>query len=257
MTTEDLLVTRQDGVVTATFNRPRARNALTYAMYDGLASLCAAIDADHETRALIVTGAGSDAFAAGTDIAQFRDLTTAEHSLAYEARIEVVLSALERCRVPTIAAIAGACTGGGAAIAGCCDLRIGAANLRYGFPIARTLGNCLSAANLARLVALLGEARVKEMIFTARLIEADEARAIGLVGEVAPIDDLAARAASLAAHVAALAPLTLRATKQALLRLRPPVTPADDLVLHCYLSRDFREGVEAFGEKRRPNWQGV
>ena len=254
---EDLLVTRHEGVVTATFNRPRSRNALTYAMYDGLAALCAEIDAEAKTKALIVTGAGGEAFAAGTDIAQFERLRTAADSLAYEARIETVLSALECCRVPTIAAIAGACTGGGAAIAGCCDLRIGADNMRYGFPIARTLGNCLSAANLARLVALVGEARVKEMMFSARLIEAEEARAIGLVGEVlADGEALAERAAALAAHVASLAPLTLRATKQALLRLRPAVTAADALVLSCYLSRDFREGVEAFGAKRSPVWRG-
>ena len=177
--TEEFLVARRDGIVIATFNRPKARNALTYAMYDGLAALCGATLPDD--RVLIITGAGVDAFAAGTDIAQFQTLATAADSLAYEARIEVVLSAIERCPVPTIAAIAGACTGGGAAIAGCCDLRIGASNLRYGFPIARTLGNCLSAANLARLVALMGEARVKDMMLTARLIEAEEASAIGLV----------------------------------------------------------------------------
>lgn len=255
--TEELLVSRRDGIVTATFNRPRARNALTYAMYDDLAALCAEIDADPTAKALIVTGAGGEAFAAGTAIAQFESLRTAADSLAYEARIEALLSALERCRVPTIAAIAGACTGGGAAIAACCDLRIGAANLKFGFPIARTLGNCLSAQNLGRLVALMGEARVKTMIFTARLIEADEARAIGLVGEIVNgADDLAARSEALARSTAALAPLTLRATKQALLRIRPAITSADDLVLLCYTSRDFREGVAAFVERRKPCWEG-
>jgi enoyl-CoA hydratase len=253
----DLLVTRQDGIVTATLNRPQARNALTYAMYDGLAALCTAIDGETETNVLIVTGAGPEAFAAGTDIAQFKSLASAEDSLAYEARIERVLGAIERCRVPTIAALAGACTGGGAAIAGCCDLRIAAANLRYGFPIARTLGNGLSAQNLYRLVALMGEARVKEMIFTARLIGAEEAHAIGLVSAiVADAGDLPARATALAQTIAAHAPLTLRATKQALLRLRPRVDPADHIVQLCYLSHDFKEGVAAFGEKRTPRWEG-
>lgn len=154
--THDLLVDRHDGIVTATFNRPSARNALTFAMYDGLAALCGEIDADPSVKALVVIGAGDDAFAAGTDIAQFQTFATDEDALGYEARIERVLCALELCRVPTLAAIAGACTGGGAAIAGCCDLRIGAENMRFGFPIARTLGNCLSVENLARLVALLG-----------------------------------------------------------------------------------------------------
>jgi enoyl-CoA hydratase len=253
----DLLVTRDAGVVTLTFNRPQARNALTFAMYEGLAALCAEIDAEDETKVLIITGAGDQAFAAGTDISQFHAFETDADSLGYEARIERVLDALERCRVPTIAAMAGACTGGGAAIAGCCDLRLGTASLKFGFPIARTLGNCLSAENLGRLVALLGEARVKEMIFTARLIEAEEAKAIGLVvGLVADAPALAVAAAELARKIAGMAPLTLRSTKQALLRQRPKIDPADDLVLLCYRSRDFREGMTAFGEKRRPIWEG-
>ena len=173
-----------DGIVTATFNRPRARNALTYEMYDGLGVLLAEIESDPEVQALVLVGAGGEAFAAGTAIAQFESLRSEADSLAYEGRIETLLSALERCRVPTIAALAGACTGGGAMIAACCDLRIASANLKFGFPIARTLGNCLSTQNLARLVALVGEARVKTMIFTARLIEIDEALVTGLVAEV-------------------------------------------------------------------------
>ena len=252
--TDDLLISRQDGVVTATFNRPKARNALTYAMYDGLAALCAAPGED--TRAVIITGAGPDAFAAGTDIAQFKTLASAVDSLAYEARIEVVLTAIEHCPVPTIAAIAGACVGGGAAIAGCCDLRLGAANMEYGFPIARTLGNCLSAANLGRLVALVGEPRVKDMLLTARLIEADEARAIGLVSRIVQPHELMAEANAMARTIAGLAPLTLRATKQALLRQRAAIAPADDLVQLCYLSRDFRDAVTAFGDRRKPVWGG-
>ncbi len=255
--TEELLISRRDGIVTATFNRPKARNALTYAMYDSLGALVADVDADASVVALVLTGAGGAAFAAGTAIAQFESLRTKADSLAYEARIETLLAALERCRVPTIAALAGACTGGGAMLAACCDLRIADASLKFGFPIARTLGNCLSTQNLARLVALVGEARVRTMIFTARLIEADEARACGLVAEVLPdADALAARADSLAREVASLAPLTLRTTKQALLRLRAAVPPADDLVTACYTSRDFREGVEAFVARRKPRWEG-
>ena len=251
---DELLITRRNSVVIATFNRPLARNALTYAMYDGLAALCGSIEEDDNV--LVITGAGNDAFAAGTDISQFRVLRTAADSLAYEARIEVVLSAIEHCRVPTIAAMAGACTGGGAAIAGCCDLRIGATNLRYGFPIARTLGNCLSAANLARLVALMGEARVKDMMLTARLIEAEEAKAIGLISKIVAPDALLAEAEAMAATIGGLAPLTIAATRRALLRQRPSVVPADDLVQLCYLSDDFREGIDAFGAKRRPSWSG-
>src|SRR5690606_31760693 len=135
--------------------------------------------------AIIVSGAG-DAFAAGTDIAQFRTFTSARHAIDYEATMDEVLGAVERCTVPTIAAIAGPCTGGGAAIAAACDLRIAGADMRFGFPIARTLGNCLSAANIARLNALLGPGRVREMIFLSRLLDADESLRVGLVTEVLP-----------------------------------------------------------------------
>ena len=152
-------------------------------MYEKLAQSCEAVDADNSIRVLILTGAGEKAFSSGTDISAFRDFKTPEDALGYETFMERVLGALERCRVPTIAAIAGACTGGGGAIAACCDLRIGTADTKFGFPIARTLGNCLSVRNLARLSDLIGAARVKDMIFTARLIEAEEALRIGLLTE--------------------------------------------------------------------------
>ena len=164
---------------------------------------------------------------------------------------------LERCRVPTIAAIAGACTGGGGVIAACCDLRIGTASTKFGFPIARTLGNCLSVRNLARLSALIGAPRVKDLIFTARLMEADEAIRIGMLTEVvkdrAELDE---RVDAVAQAIAGFAPLTLRSTKEALRRLQASEVPDRDLILMCYMSEDFREGMSAFLEKRSPNWQG-
>jgi len=257
----DLLYEVQDGIARVTFNRPQARNAMLFSMYERLAEICAEVEADRSIRALILTGAGDKAFAAGTDISQFRAFKTPEDALDYEARIDRVLGALERLRVPTIAAIAGACTGGGAGMAACCDLRIAAANMRLGFPIARTLGNCLSAANYARLAALIGPARVKEMVFTARLIEAEEARAIGLVSEILPdAAALAQRADELARLVAANAPLTLQATKESLRRIKDrSAAPGDadhDLLLMCYMSADFREGMEAFLGKRAPVWRG-
>jgi enoyl-CoA hydratase/carnithine racemase len=169
-----------------------------------------------------------------------------------------VLDAIERCPVPTIAAIHGACTGGGASIAAACDLRIASAQLKYGFPIARTLGNCLAAANLARLSELIGAGRVREMIFTARLIEADEALSCGLVSEILPDEAaLMARAAELAALVGGMAPLTLRATKEALRRNRAAAkVDDDDLITLCYMSEDFRIGMEAFLGKTKPEWTG-
>jgi enoyl-CoA hydratase len=171
-----------------------------------------------------------------------------------------VLDTLERSRVPTIAAIAGACTGGGAAIAICCDIRIGASSARFGMPIGRTLGNCLSMSNYTRLVSLLGPARVKDIIFTARLVGAGEAHAAGLLSEVLPDHAaLLSRANELARTVASQAPLTLRATKEALRRIREKMTPQEDhdLILMCYMSRDFREGMDAFLNKRTPKWTGT
>ena len=255
----DLLFEVKDGIGRATFNRPQARNAFTFAMYERLAQICRQADEDRSIKVIVFQGAGDKAFASGTDINQFREFKTPEHALEYEQRIDRVLTALERCRVPTIAAIAGACTGGGAGIAACCDLRIGTKTAKIGFPIARTLGNCLSMSNISRLTALVGPARVKDLIFTARLVGAEEAASVGLLNEV--VEDLAAlekRAAELALQIAGNAPLTLNATKQALARLQRRLTreEGEDLILMCYMSRDFREGLDAFLNKRPPQWRG-
>jgi enoyl-CoA hydratase len=257
---QELLYEVEDGVGRITFNRPEARNALTFRMYERLAEIMQEAERDAGLKALILTGAGEQAFAAGTDISEFKSFSRAEDALNYEARMDRVLDTLERSRVPTIAAIAGACTGGGAAIAICCDIRIGASSARFGMPIGRTLGNCLSMSNYARLVSLLGSARVKDIIFTARLVGAGEAHAAGLLSEVLPDHAaLLSRANELAGTVASQAPLTLRATKEALRRIREKMTPQEDhdLILMCYMSRDFREGMDAFLNKRTPKWTGT
>jgi enoyl-CoA hydratase/carnithine racemase len=258
-TRDDLLYEVRGAVGYITLNRPQARNALTFAMYERLAEICTQANHDDSLRALVITGQGDRAFASGTDINQFRAFKGPEDAIAYESRIDRILGALEQCRVPTIAAIAGACTGGGAGIAACCDLRIATRDARIGFPIARTLGNCLSMSSLRRVTALVGAARVKELIFTARLVGADEALKIGLVHEV--VEDVTAlqlRAAELAQVIASQAPLTLRATKEGLRRLQRSGAPeeGEDLVLMCYMSRDFREGMDAFLNKRPPKWSG-
>jgi enoyl-CoA hydratase/carnithine racemase len=256
---DELLHEVRDGVAYVTFNRPQARNALTFAMYERLAEICNKANADRTIKAILITGAGDKAFAAGTDISQFRAFDKEQDALDYEARIDRVMNAIEKCRVPTIAAIHGACTGGGASIAACCDLRIASRAMKYGFPVARTLGNCLSMASYSRLVYLVGPSLVKDIVFRARLIEADEALAKGLINELC--DDqalLMQRAEEITRLVASHAPLTLQATKEALLRLRPAVKHGEDndLVLMCYMSQDFREGMDAFLNKRKPVWQG-
>ena len=258
-TADDILFETRDGIGKVTFNRPRARNALTFAMYERLAEICDEANRDGSLKVLVLQGAGDKAFASGTDINQFRAFTTPQHALEYESRIDRVLTQLERCRVPTIAAITGACTGGGAGIAACCDMRIGTGTTKIGFPIARTLGNCLSMSNLSRLAALIGLARVKDLIFTARLVGAEEAASLGLLNEV--VEDVPAlqrRSDELAALIASHAPLTLNATKQALVRLQQRLSreEGEDLILMCYMSQDFREGLDAFLDKRQPRWKG-
>lgn len=257
--TDEILYEVNDGIAVVTFNRPQARNALTFGMYSRLAGICRDAPKADGLKAIIVCGAGDKAFAAGTDIAQFRDFSSAQDALDYEQQMDEVLGAVERCSVPTIAAIHGACTGGGAGIAAACDLRIAAADFRFGFPIARTLGNCLSVENLSRLTALIGAGRTREIIFTARLVTAEEAHSIGLISEI--LDDRAAvmaRARELAELMAGFAPLTLQATKEGLRRLRAKQADLDDhdLVTLCYTSEDFKEGLEAFLAKRKPDWKG-
>lgn len=259
MSTDELLYEVRDGIGWITLNRPQARNALTFAMYDRLAEICRETKLGGEVKCLVVTCAGDKAFAAGTDMTQFRGFDTEQDALDYEHRMDVVLGAVEACPVPTIAAIARACTGGGAGIAAACDIRIATADLKFGFPIARTLGNCLSIANLSRLSTLMGAGRVKEIIFTARLVGAEEALNAGLIAEIVPDHAaLIARTEELAALLATHAPLTLSTTKEALRRLRVQGAEADDrdLVVQAYMSEDFKEGMEAFLGKRKPEWKG-
>lgn len=259
MSEDEILYEIRDRVGYVTLNRPQARNALTFGMYRRLAEICSTVPVDGTVTAIVVTGAGTKAFAAGTDIALFRDFKTEAQAIEYEANADRNFTAIETCPVPTIAAISGACTGGGAAIAACCDMRIATADLRYGFPIARTLGNCLSAASLARLVAIVGQPRVVDMIFTSRLLEADEALRIGLVNEIVPDHAaLMTRVTALGEQLGQHAPLTMRATKELLRRIRNARDAVEDhdIVTKVYTSEDFREGMDAFLAKRKPQWKG-
>ena len=234
---------------------------MTFAMYDRLGEVARQAGEDDSLRCLVLTGAGDRAFVAGTDISQFKEFRTEQDAVDYEERMEREIGSLARVRVPVIAAVRGACTGGGFAIAGACDIRVGSPSARFGIPIARTLGNCLSMASLNLLIDLMGPARAKEMIFTARLIEAPEAREIGLLNELVDSEEsLVPRVEALAEQIAANAPLTIRAVKEGVRRIldhrRLDPSLGRDLIVACYLSEDFREGMAAFLEKRKPNWQG-
>ncbi len=254
----DLLLERDGPVATVTLNRPEARNAMTFEMYDELHEACEHLDRDAGVRVVILRGAGDRAFASGTDIRQFLAFKTREDALGYEARLSRVLSRIAAMTKPTLAMVQGDAVGGGLFMALACDLRLAVPHARFGAPVARTLGNFLAPTSLALLVATVGPARARELILTARLVEAAEAKAIGLVDEVHPAAALAARTRELAGRLAEHAPLTLAATKEATRRLIAAQSPGslEDLILSCYLSQDFQEGVRAFLEKRPARWQG-
>ena len=258
---EELIYRAENGVGYITLNRPHRRNALTFAMYRQIQDICARAgteDDPDDLKVIIFAGAGEDAFAAGTDISQFRTFTK-DDAIDYEQMIEEVLTEIENCNVPTIASLNGFVTGGGAAIASCCAIRIGSRSVRVGVPIAKTLGNCLAIANLRRFIALVGEARTAHILLTAQLIDADAALTAGFITELC--DDRQAvhdRATELANSMAQSAPLTLRATLLGIRRLREatPLPDDHDLITMCFGSEDFKEGISAFFEKRPANWQG-
>ena len=257
-TNQDTIYEQRGAVAWLTFNRPQARNAMTFAMYEEIERVCDVVEADPDIRVLVRTGAGDKAFVAGTDISQFQTFTDPQHALDYEARIDRVISRLERVARPTIAAIRGVAVGGGASIALACDLRVCTPESRFGVPIARTLGNCLSTSSYARIMDLIGPARTKELIFTAQLVGAQDARAVGLVNEVVASEQLEVRVTELAEQIAGHAPITLQVTKESVRRVLDERRPARDeeLILRAYMSDDFREGVRAFLDKRKPVWTG-
>ena len=255
---EHIVVERDGAIVTLTFNRPEARNAMTWDMYRRLNEVCDEVDGDDGVRVLVLRGAGGKAFVAGTDIAQFLSFQSGDDGLRYERDADDYMGRVARVAKPVIAQIEGFAVGGGFGIAAGCDLRIATPDARFGAPIARTLGNCLSVRAYARYVDLIGPSRLKELIFTARLLSAEEALTAGFVHEIVAADRIAARVRALAEQVASHAPITLMVTKEAIRRIQDarPLPNGDDLIAKTYGSADFREGVRAFVEKRPPRWTG-
>ncbi len=241
-----------------TLSNPRQRNALTMGMYDQLELACEEIDADPEVRVTVLRGAGGRAFAAGTDIREFRGFTSGADGVAYEKRVGRAVERLASVRMPVVGAVEGPAVGAGIALSACCDLVLCTPDAVFGAPIARTLGNCLAPAVVARLYASLGRARTLRALLTAELIGAQEALAAGFVQEVVEREEFDERVAATCAGIARGAPLTLAALKEADRRVLAASAPgpADDLYELCYGSRDFREGVSAFLAKRSPDWQG-
>ena len=253
--TVDLAV--EQGVATVTFNRPQARNAMTWAMYQQLREHCRGFKAVAGVRAVVFRGAGGQAFVAGTDIEQFKTFSSGDDGVAYEAQIEACIDLLCSLPMPTVALIEGWAVGGGLAIATACDFRLATPGSQMSLPIAKTLGNCLSVANVARLCAAFGPQRVKRMLMLADMIGADEALSCGYLHQLAAPDEIVGATAALVQRLTTLAPVTQQVSKEALSRLVQHSAPeAEDLIRQAYGSEDFREGVAAFVAKRKPVWKG-
>jgi enoyl-CoA hydratase/carnithine racemase len=250
VTTEELQIQRGDGVVEVVFNRPERRNAFTAAMYAGMRELCEELRADTSTRVLVLRGAGGKAFAAGNEISDFLD----RDAVAYEESIRSLLVALFELPQVTIAAVDGACVGGGLAVATHCDLRICTPHSRFGYPIARTLGNALSASIVYRCATVFGESLTREMLLTSRLTTADRAYAVGAVMSV--VDDLDAELTHVVHGLLEASAVTMRATKAQLVT-RAHLLEAEpesdaDLLAEVYGGPDFAEGVRAFLAREKP-----
>jgi enoyl-CoA hydratase len=246
------------GVASVIFDRPQARNAMTWAMYEQLGNICRRLQTDSTVRVVTFQGAGGEAFVAGTDIEQFKAFHSGDDGVAYERTIDKGIGLIEALPMPTVAVISGWTIGGGLAIATACDFRIATPASRFGVPIARTLGNCLSMANLARLSAAFGVQRVKRMLMLAELLGAEEALACGFLQQLCEPAELDSAAAALCERLASLAPVTQHVTKESLQRLVLCNLPdSEDLISQCYGSSDFHEGVDAFLAKRSPVWTGA
>ena len=252
MSAGSVRLTIDGAVATIVFDHPGMRNALSLAMYDELSVACGRIASTPGLRAAVFRGANG-AFVAGTDIAEFRRFTTGEDGVRYEARLERGVAEVEALPVPTLAVVDGPATGGGLMIATACDLRVASSRARFGVPVARTLGNCLSRANLIRLERAFGQGRTYRMLLLADLIDSNEALAAGFLVALTEPDVLETRVVEILDKLVANAPLTLAATR-ALMRLASE--PEEKVIARVYGSQDFEEGVESFLAKRAPVWSG-
>jgi len=251
-----VLLERTGAVAIMTLSRPRALNALTWAMYQQMETHLESLSTNEGIRVIIIRGDGK-AFAAGTDIAQFQGFTGADGVL-YERKMAAIIEKVYNFPKPIIAAIHGYAVGAGIVLSSVCDLRYATPTAQFGAPIARTLGNGLSLKNYQHIADAFGTMRTKEMLFTASLLSAEEALQCGFLTAIVEEERIFAYVLEVAQQMCALAPLTLWATKEAQRRIEATqnAIPFDDVLARIYESQDFAEGVRAYVEKRKPQWQG-
>jgi enoyl-CoA hydratase/carnithine racemase len=259
--TDKMLARKEAGVGTVIFNNPERHNAVSLEMWETAKRILDEFAADREVRVVVLTGAGGKAFVSGADISKFAsERASLEAARAYNAKTEATFSGIYEFPKPTIAMIRGYCIGGGLGLATCCDLRICSDNSRFAVPAAR-LGLGYGYAGLKRLVDIVGPAFAKEIFYSARQFDADEAAAMGLVNRVVPAGELESYVKSLADTIGANAPLPIKAVKATIGEIlkdesKRNLARATELVEQCFASRDYTEGRTAFMEKRKPVFTG-
>jgi len=254
-----IVLDRFGKVAQLTLSRASALNAMTWEMYQQLEENLKNLAEDPDVRVLVIRGEGEKALAAGTDISQFKGFT-GQDGINYEKRIDKIMDLLFKFPKPTIAAIQGYAVGGGMMISVGCDLRYATPKARFGAPMSRTLGNCLSMTNYQRLVKEFGAMRTKEMLYTGRLASAEEVASIGFLTAIYEEEGFFTKVLEIAEKISQNAPLTIGATKEALIRLdqhdESQLPEFEDVIKKVYGSQDFAEGVAAYVEKRPPAWRG-
>jgi enoyl-CoA hydratase/carnithine racemase len=241
------------------FDNPRAHNALTHEMWRELGEVCRRIAADPDIRVVTFRGAGGKAFVSGTDISGFADFKSGRDGIAYERGIDEHMAAVESLPMTTVAVIEGWAVGGGLNIMSACDFRVATTDARFGSPLGRTIGNCLSMSSYARIARAVGVSAAKRMLLLGEMVSAQELLACGVLYRVVEPSDLVTTVDALCARAAENAPLTTRVTKEALRRLAYSGLPdIEDLIERVYGSEDFRTGVSHFLGKTRtpPEWRG-
>lgn len=260
--TDSLLLHIDGAIATLTFNRPERRNAITFDMWHQLQRAFVDLQANPQVRAIVLRGAGQEAFAAGADISEFAThRNNAAKASLYNAAFDAAMDQAEAVGKPTLCLIMGACVGGGCELSTACDIRIAADNARFGVPIAR-LGLPVGYREMRRMVRLLGPAKTMELLLTADIISAQEALQIGLVNHVVPLAEVEAFTYAMARKIAALAPVVHRVHKAIVQTVQDnpgltDLTPAQQaMALSPFDTDDFQEGWRAFLDKRTPEFRG-